>query len=59
LREKYNHENILIEGKIVVAFIRLGGGNSLQMCGEVYPIAKSMASIIMKEFCVEIKKHFK
>jgi hypothetical protein len=35
------------------------GGNSLQMFGEVYDIAKSMASIIVREFFVAIKKHLK
>jgi hypothetical protein len=37
----------------------LGSGNSLQICGEVYGIVESMASIILKEFFVAIKKHFK
>jgi hypothetical protein len=43
---------------MIVAFIRLNGRNSLQMCGEIYP-TKNITSIIMKELCAEIKKHFK
>jgi hypothetical protein len=44
---------------IVMAFARLGSGNSLQMCGEVYAVAESTTSIIVKEFCVTIRKSFK
>jgi len=29
------------------------------MCGEFYGIAKNIASIIMKEFCLAIRKHLK
>jgi hypothetical protein len=37
---------------IVGMFIaRLGSGNSLQMCGEVYGIVKSIISIILKKLC--------
>jgi hypothetical protein len=38
---------------------RLGSGNSLQMCGEVYGIAESTTSIIVREFIATIKKHLK
>ncbi len=38
---------------------RLGNENSLQMCGEVYGIVESTTSIIVREFCVAIKKHLK
>lgn len=38
---------------------RLGSENSLQMCKEVYHIAKCMASIIVREFCAAIKSHLK
>jgi hypothetical protein len=44
---------------VVMAFARLGNGNSLQMCGEVYGIAKSTTSIIVREFCVAMKKNLK
>jgi hypothetical protein len=40
-------------------FTRLGSGNSLQMCKDVCGLAKSMTSIIVKEFCATIKKHLK
>jgi hypothetical protein len=46
-----------VEVKVATVFARLGSGNSLQMFGEVYDIAKNMASIIMREFCVAIRKH--
>jgi hypothetical protein len=29
------------------------------MCGEVYGIAESISSIIVREFCSTIKKHLK
>ncbi len=38
---------------------RLGSGNSSQMCGEVYGIVESTKSIIVKEFCVAIRKSLK
>ncbi len=52
-------ESILVEARVTIALARLGSENSLQMWGEVYGIAKSMASIIMKEICVTIKKQLK
>ncbi len=48
-----------MEVKVAMVLTRLGSGNSLQMCGEVYGIAKSMTSIIVRVFCVAIRKHFK
>ncbi len=33
--------------RVVVALVHLGSGNSLQMVGEVYGIAKSTTSIIV------------
>jgi hypothetical protein len=52
-------ENIPMEFKITMAPTRLSSGNSLQMCGEIYGIAKSTTSIIMREFFVTIRKHLK
>jgi hypothetical protein len=43
-----------IETIVGMSIARLGSGNSLQMCGEVYGIVKGIISIIMKEFCVTI-----
>jgi hypothetical protein len=40
-------------------FTRLGSGNSLQMCKDVCGLAKSMTSIIVREFFATIKKHLK
>jgi hypothetical protein len=54
MREKKSIETIV--GMIIA---RLGSGNSLQMCGEVYGIVKSITSIIMKEFCETIRNHLK
>ncbi len=47
LEEKNTHmkENIPIETRIAMALARLGSGNSLQMCGEVYNIAKNTSII--------------
>jgi hypothetical protein len=59
-RENTNmRESIHVEARVAMALARLGSGNSLQMCGEVYGIVESMTSIIVKEFCVAIQKHLK
>jgi hypothetical protein len=42
-----------------MVIIRLGIGNSSQMCEEVYRIVESTTSIIMKEFWISITKHLK
>jgi hypothetical protein len=56
--KKYKHDkNIFVEVKVAMVFAKLGSGNSLQMFGKVYDIAKNMASIIVREFCVVIRKH--
>ncbi len=52
-------ENILMEVIVVMAFARLGNGNSLQMCGELYSIVESTTSIIVKKICVVIRKNLK
>jgi hypothetical protein len=52
-------ENILVEARVTMVLARLGSENSLQMQGEVYGIVKSMASIIVGEFCVAIRNHLK
>ncbi len=52
-------KNILVKARISMALARLGSENSLQMCGEVNGIVKDMASIILREFCVAIRKHLK
>jgi hypothetical protein len=52
-------ENIPIEFRVAMVLTRLGSENSLQMCGEVYVIAKSIMSITVREFFVTIRKHLK
>jgi len=52
-------KSIPMEVMITMALARLGSENSLQMCGEVYGIAKSTASITMRNFSIAIKKHLK
>ncbi len=44
---------------VVMAFARLGSGNSLQMCGELYSIVESTTSIIVRKFCAVIRKNLK
>ncbi len=39
-------ENVHVKTRITMALPRLGSENSLQMCGEVYDIVKSMEPII-------------
>jgi hypothetical protein len=48
-----------VKARVTMAIARLGSGNSLQICGKVYGIVESMASIIMKEFYVVNRKHLK
>jgi hypothetical protein len=48
-----------MEVKVVMDVARLGNGNSLQMCGEVYCIVESKTSIIVREFCGAIQKNLK
>jgi hypothetical protein len=52
-------ESISLETRVAISLSRLSTGNTLQMCGEVYGISRSSASIIVREFCVAIKKHLK
>jgi len=61
LEQKNTNMRESIPMKVIIAMTltKLGSGNILQMCGEVYGIAESMASIIVREFCVAIKKHLK
>jgi len=40
-------KNSYMEIRITMALAKLGSENSLQMCGEVYGIAKSTTSIIV------------
>jgi hypothetical protein len=59
LNEKYTHEkkNIHVETRIAMVLTRLGGEMFSQMYGNVYGIAKSTTSIIMREFYSTIKNH--
>jgi len=41
-------ESIRIGFRITMVLTRLGSENSLQMCGEVYVIAKSIMSITVR-----------
>jgi len=52
-------KKILLKVKVLMVFTKLGSQNSLQICGKVYGIVKNMASIIMREFYVLVKTHFK
>jgi hypothetical protein len=48
-----------VKARVAMALARLGSGNSLQICGKVYGIVESMASIIVREFYVVNRKHLK
>ncbi len=48
-----------MKAKVAMALTRLGSGNSLQICGKVYDIVESMASIIVREFYVVNRKQLK
>ena len=44
-----------IETQVVVILTRLSMGNTLKMCGEMYGLAESTTSIIIRECCKTIK----
>jgi hypothetical protein len=50
LNEKNKNIRVHVETRITMVLPRLGSENSLQMCGEVYDIVKSMKSIIRNFF---------
>jgi hypothetical protein len=52
-------ENIHLEIKVTMVFARLDNEKSLQMCGKVYGIVESTTSIIVRKFCVAVRKHLK
>ncbi len=52
-------ESILVKARVAMVLARLNNEFFLQMREEVYGIAESMTSIMVKEFCVPIKKHLK
>jgi hypothetical protein len=49
----------LLSLSLSLSLSRFSTGNTLQMCGEVYGISRSLASIIFREYCAAIKKHLK
>ena len=44
-----------VETQVVVTLSRLSTGNTLRMCGEIYGLAESTTSIIVRECCEAIK----
>ena len=44
-----------IEIQVVVTLTRLSTGNTLRMYGEIYGLAESTTSIIIREYCKAIK----
>jgi len=46
---------IQVETQVVIDLFHLSNGNTLQMCGEMYGMAKSITSIIARDFCATIK----
>jgi hypothetical protein len=44
-----------VETQVVVTLSRLSTGNTLRMCGEMYDLAKSTTSIIVRKYCEAIK----
>lgn len=48
---------ISVETRIAVSLCRLGTGNGLLLVGEVFGIANSTASCIVREFCKVVRKH--
>ncbi len=50
-------KNVHVETRVAMVLTQLGGEFFLQMYGQVYGIAKSTTSIIMREFYSTIKKH--
>jgi hypothetical protein len=46
---------IQVETQVVIDLFHLSNGTTLQMRGEVYGMAKSITSIILKDFCATIR----
>jgi hypothetical protein len=47
--------SILLRDQVAISLNRLSSGNSLHGCGELYGIAQSTVSIIVKEFCAVVE----
>jgi hypothetical protein len=58
-KDTHLRESISLETRVAISLSRLSTGNTLQMYGKVYGISRSSASIIVREFCVAIKKYLK
>ena len=58
-KELHLRETISLETRVALSLVRLATGNTLQMCGELYGVHKSTASIIVREFCDAVRKHLK
>jgi hypothetical protein len=47
---------IPIETRVAITLSYLGSDNTLQTCGEMYEVVENTTSIIIKDFCVVIRK---
>ena len=54
-KELPTRETISLETRVAFSVIRLATGNPMQMCGELYGVHKSTASIIVREFCISVR----
>ena len=50
---------IPVETRVAVALARIGTGNCFQMYEEVYGMAESTTSLIIREFCAAIRVYLK
>jgi hypothetical protein len=48
---------ISVETRIVISLSRLGTGNGQLLIDDIYGVAESMVSIIVREFCKAVRQH--
>jgi hypothetical protein len=51
--------SISLQNRVAISLARLGTGNYLTMCGDLYGMSEGTASIVVREFCEVIEKHLK
>ena len=48
---------ISLETRIAISLSRLGTGNEQLLIGDVYGVAESTVSVIVREFCKAVRQH--
>jgi hypothetical protein len=51
--------SITLQNRVAISLARLGTGNYLTMCGDLYGMSEGMASLVVREFCDVFERHLK